>query len=248
MADSLQNYLIDPWNSDAKDHLHIQSAYYSGTYTNWTAPAAANYPASSPTRYFLYTQWLIDVSDLAGSYPCILRDVTTSTNLTRVTGIPGANEYRLPPSTSEGKNIIEVHSGQAGHAIGHDIYVNGCVLYADSVGALRLYAQYRTSALTEEAVGLKVKMMEIGDWNMDSTENRFLLHNIDYTKIRFLYCMIRNDTNDLFVDLNFAGYLYLQSASPTYVYLYRNLSGFFDNGSYDSTSYNRGWITIIYED
>jgi hypothetical protein len=97
---------------------------------------------------------------------------------------------------------------------------------------------------------LKCKIIEIGDWNMDSTRSVNISHGLDRGNIRMLDVIIRADsgvslwrapsfndgTNDtLRVDI-FATYIQLTSPSATS----------YDTASYDSTSYNRGWITIWY--
>jgi len=248
MADSLKNWLVDPWNADALDHVHVQSVHYGGAFLELTAPAAANYPESSPTRYFLYTQWVIDVSDLAGSYPCIIYDHDTSTTLTRVTGAPGANEYRLPPSTSEGKNIIELHSGQAGHSIAYDFYVNGSVLRSKS-GFLDTYSEYRNSTGTASSVLLKQKIIEIGDWNMNSLLTVTVTHGItDWKKIRNIGVIIRKDSDDLYYSFSFADSLSRCKINATSIILEETITGVFQVGDFNSTSYNRGYIFIVYED
>jgi len=128
MADVFYDSPCDPFDSDSiPEYYHIQSTEYSGPYADITAPATPNYPVTTPTRYIISVPQVPDITDI-GSRPILVYDVNTSVLLTRVTGVPGANEYRLAPATSKRPDIIELHSGQAGHVIGFDYYGQGSVL------------------------------------------------------------------------------------------------------------------------
>lgn len=125
------NPTSDPFNSDATaagEYKRIQTAGYSGSYSNYTAPASANYPANTPGRYFLFLRFTPYTGDYV-TYPMLVKDVTTSTTLTRVTSAPGVNQYRVSPSTVE-PAVIELHSGQAGHTIALDYYAKSSIVDA----------------------------------------------------------------------------------------------------------------------
>lgn len=109
------------------DRYHVQSTTKGGVFNNITVPSAANFPVVTPTRYFIEMPMDIDVSDLTGSYPFVLTDNTSSTTLSRVTGTPAANQYRVPPAASKRRATVEVHSGQAGHELSYDYYGNGSI-------------------------------------------------------------------------------------------------------------------------
>lgn len=103
---------------------------------------------------------------------------------------------------------------------------------------------------------LKVKIIDIGDWNMDINNNTVVNHSypeLQRDKIRDVSAIIRTDDGSLVLPLNRP-----HGGSPVsvqgsvswdndYFLLQRLTSGTFDSTSYDSTSYNRGWITIWYE-
>lgn len=95
--------------------------------------------------------------------------------------------------------------------------------------------------------GLKTKIVDIGDWNMDITATINIAHGItDWTKIRTVNIIIRNDTDSLrypFVSNQSDGSYQIGS---TNIALQRIASGAWDNANFDSTSYNRGFITIDY--
>lgn len=107
------------------------------------------------------------------------------------------------------------------------------------------------------SVKLKRKIVEIGDWNMDSTSTVNVNHGIaDFTKIRSVECYVRDDANTNIYPLDTAYTIgtpvtetqgTIGSISATFVSIFRLASGLFDSTLFDSTSYNRGWIHIIYE-
>ena len=96
---------------------------------------------------------------------------------------------------------------------------------------------------------LNTKILEIGDWNMDSTLLVQVAHGVTLSKIRTISVLIREDSNTNYHDFaardEGASYAF---ADATYITLSRKNAGVFDSTSYDSTSYNRGWITIQYTD
>jgi len=101
---------------------------------------------------------------------------------------------------------------------------------------------------------LTFAVIEIGDWDMDATASIFVAHGLsDYTKIRSVDIVIRDDSGSSFSPLLLpsgllGGYYVVNFAglNPTTIQLNRVSSGFYDNASYDSTSFNRGWITVSY--
>ena len=107
--------------------------------------------------------------------------------------------------------------------------------------------------LTTKSEVLNSKTIDIGDWDMPTDLNIGVAHNLDFTKIRTVSVMIRNDagtvqnmlTPGIFavgegVEGNMAG------LSATLITLQRRTGGAYDNVNYDSIGYNRGWITIEY--
>lgn len=130
------NFAGDPFNSDAvSEYPHEQSDGYGGPNEDLVAPAAANYPPVTPARYFLYLPFVPDTTDLIGARPMLLKDVTGGVALTRVTGVPGVNQYRVAPDDSRTPHVIELNSGQAGHVIAYDIYSIGSIISADDANA-----------------------------------------------------------------------------------------------------------------
>jgi hypothetical protein len=267
----------DPFASDAvTEYHHIQSTYYSGSYPNVTAPAAANFPVQTPTRYFLSLPFVIDATALTGARPVLLRDVDNTTDLTRVTGAPGANQFRVAPSDSAYNIIIELHSGQAGVEIGYDLYATegamvgnvddeimmqkGIDIWGDltASGDSSITGSITVSGGIDNSGGttLKTKILTIGDWNMDTTSNRGpIAHGLgsSWTNIRHLSAVIREDSDGYRIPLlsssasATSGHNTIEVRDSTNLYLNRETGGRFDNANFNSTSYNRGWIYIVYE-
>lgn len=101
---------------------------------------------------------------------------------------------------------------------------------------------------------LKTKIIEIGDWNMDTTIAVTVSHGLTLANIRSVTAIIRNDTDNVYNPLvgsfiatvnNYRGGWV--EAKPTTIDLARATGGTFDGTGYDATSYNRGWVTIVYE-
>ncbi len=125
-------------------------------------------------------------------------------------------------------------------------------MFKDSGGTL-----YQNKSILVKTHLLQTKVIRIGDWNMNTTLQVLINHGLsDHTKIRMIDAIIRNDEGSIHVPLvgshnigdtttYLGGFIY--NTTATTVSLRRISSGFFDSTDYDSTSYNRGWITIQYE-
>jgi hypothetical protein len=138
----IKNWQADPWDvtTDTVSSMHIQSVHYSGSFQAVTAPATANYPDAlhdTPTRYFVELPLSIDVTDLAGLKPIAIYDNNSSATLTRVTGSPSANEYRVPVAASERNNVIEVNAAQASHVLEYDLYGMNTVINKEFADYIR---------------------------------------------------------------------------------------------------------------
>ena len=120
-----------------------------------------------------------------------------------------------------------------------------------SVGTLSSLAV--TGPITSGAVNSDVKLnttvLIIGDWNMDSTSTRIVLHGVTLSKIRTVSLLIRNDNDDSYrPGHDVSPGAWVNDINGSAVNLTRTTSGDFDNTDYDSTGFNRGWITIQYID
>ena len=97
------------------------------------------------------------------------------------------------------------------------------------------------------------KIIDLGDWNMDATSATGVTHGLDSSKIRTTVITIRHDNGVNLYD--FASYRNsgLSTANDnmirtnaTEVTIQRETGGVFDNVDFNSTSFNRGWVTIQY--
>jgi hypothetical protein len=105
-------------------------------------------------------------------------------------------------------------------------------------------------------VYFKMTTIQIGDWDMDATPQVLVPHGIaDFKKIRAISVLIRNDADSIIRNLTpsyGAGGGIDDGAGPTTidstnVTIDRASGGFFDSAAFDSTGFNRGWVTITYE-
>jgi hypothetical protein len=96
---------------------------------------------------------------------------------------------------------------------------------------------------------LKEKIIEIGDWNMDTTASVSVAHGLTLSTIRAVDVIIRPDD-----DVNRLGIYYATAGvsngdftvDATNVTLSRTAGGSFDSANYNATSFNRGYIVILY--
>lgn len=95
--------------------------------------------------------------------------------------------------------------------------------------------------------------ISIGDWNMDVDGfSPLITHSVsDYKKIRVVEVTIRSDDDATYTILNSVGLDGIARGgvllySNTQVQLVRTAAGFFDDTTYNSTGYNRGFVKIGY--
>ncbi len=97
-------------------------------------------------------------------------------------------------------------------------------------------------------VTIKKRIIEIGDWDMDASANVNITESrigITLENIRQVSVLIYPDNP---IDASFlirSGYVILDYDN-NWLRLFRDNGGNFDSTAYDSTSYNRGLITITY--
>ena len=97
--------------------------------------------------------------------------------------------------------------------------------------------------------GVIPKIIEIGDWNMSLAQAVAIIHGITFRKIRSIDVIIRNDDDDLYTPLFSVNVNEANGCSginSTHITIQRENGGYYATADYNSTSYNRGWITIWY--
>jgi hypothetical protein len=133
------------------------------------------------------------------------------------------------------------------------------IAYTKSGYLMNLYAQqrktiYRDSAGVETFTRTAPKIIEIGDWNMDTTNLIQVAHGLaDWTKIHIRAIKIIADVHyggghypiNIYIGGMSSGYWYMDDAD--HITLIRANGGFYDSINFDSISYNRGLIYIDYE-
>jgi len=100
---------------------------------------------------------------------------------------------------------------------------------------------------------IKTKIIDIGDWNMDSTNSVTIAHGLTLANIRSVSAIIRDDADTFSVPLTPGNIIsgtevdiWISTINSTTIALLRRAGSSFDGPSFDSTSYNRGWVTITY--
>ena len=96
------------------------------------------------------------------------------------------------------------------------------------------------------------KIIEIGDWDMyvsgSGSSSINVAHGLgaSWVNIRSISVVVRNDADTIYHTTLVLTYsLWIVRFTSTNIEL--DSAGFFDTSSYESTSYNRGWIYITYE-
>lgn len=95
--------------------------------------------------------------------------------------------------------------------------------------------------------GLQWVIKDIGDWDMDADGSVVVAHDLGgsvFKNVRSIIAVVRNDADtNAYEPFRVDGYWTLGSTNVT---LFREAGGFFDGTDFDSTSFNRGWVTIGY--
>ena len=95
------------------------------------------------------------------------------------------------------------------------------------------------------------KQVAIGPWNMDTTAGTVLVsHYCDVTKIRAVSGVIFNDAENTTYPIPYppdGQSVYITQIAASQLVLSRALGSAFDSVNFDSTTINRGFLTIDYE-
>lgn len=115
-------------------------------------------------------------------------------------------------------------------------------------------AHWRVAAASQlvgdNGVSLKMKVIDIGDWDMDTDVLATVAHGLTLANIRQVSVVIRRNDNAVYYDFpsSSASNTTVEAATvdTSDIVLSRGTSGFFDDVAFNSTSFNRGWVTIFY--
>jgi len=130
---------------------------------------------------------------------------------------------------------------------------------ADSAIKTSYEANSNTNAFTDTektklTATLNTKVIDIGDWDMDTDAFISVTHGVTLSKIRSMSAIIRNDLNTSCYDLSVVDFTETGNrssieANSTVITMFRGEGGWFDNSSFSTPpDSNRGWITIQYTD
>jgi len=111
-------------------------------------------------------------------------------------------------------------------------------------------------SITDGTNRLRPKLINIGDWDMATTASVSITHGLTLSTIRGVNAVIRDDAATSldpiysFANTTDPGLLSggVTTIDATNITLARRAGGQFDSANYNDTSYNRGWITVWYED
>lgn len=246
MATTNNNSTVDPFNSDSIDVANLIHVQSSGAWNTITADSAHNFPENgSPTRTFLELPQYVYSVDLV-TYPCTITGSVTGA-LNRVSSAPAAGEYRLTDVNSIRGQVIEINSAQWGEVISYDYYGTGTVFNRKDI---LIYLD--DSAVSTYPISKK-KVIESGDWNMDTTASLSVDPVInDVMTIFSCEVLIINDLGTTRTPIGLDGTSgsggYKMNGASQKIDLTRGVGGIFDNANYDSTSFNRAIIKIEYID
>lgn len=142
--------------------------------------------------------------------------------------------------------VISAGTGYSTVSRNHDIASSGA--NSDITALSGITSATEVANFNAEATGgLRVKIIDIGDWDMDATGGVGIAHGLTQANIRSIQVVVRDDGGSLLYPLDYdlgAGASGRYLIASTNVNLTRATSGAFDSTNYNSTSYNRGWITI----
>lgn len=231
MADLCFNHPGDPFANNAitdGEYPHVQSAGYSGTdYDDITAPATPNYPFNNPARYFIELPQIPNITALSGARPWLMKDVTNAVTLTRVSGSPGANQYRYVTDHTGiyRPQIVELNASQAGAVIAFDYYGEGTIINANLDGIFNIRNGVKSD-------GNYISQI------LTSANSSIIFSNLDYNNEGGFYEIILKinganaSTQSILVEINDVvntGYLYIKNGGEnggSYSASYENSIGY----------------------
>lgn len=166
--------------------------------------------------------------------------ISTSTNAQTQAGT--SSSVAVTPASLESRQATTTMSG---------IQAN-----ATDVEAKALASTSKTitpSTLSSVTGGLLNKVIEIGDWDMDTTTTVKIAHGLsNYKKFRGTVDVVIRDDSDTYywrldsMQASSGSCIGIDSSDSTKIRLDRVNGGIFDTVDFNSTSYNRGWVTIAY--
>lgn len=165
----------------------------------------------------------------AASGACGIWSAATTTNYGYVRVVSGSTQWDIAVKDDEVSAGLQFRAGGS-----------ATTAYLTSTGDLNLDGGIDAGG---NGTYLKRKILEIGNWNMDSLTTFYVAHGLSISNIRRVTTLIRDDANTSYYNFESYGSFFI---GVTNISLSRTASSLFDSTSFDSTSYNRGWVIIEY--
>lgn len=155
---------------------------------------------------------------------------------------------------AKGAGSIYLTPGSGGQVIIGDVTIADVDYYLQTIGSganrnLRISSSGTGRVIVD---GYATKEVPIGDWNMTSTTSISIAHGLNYKTIRSVNIIIRNDADTAYNNLSrLNGSTGLVSGGWTFngttdLTLQKVNGTIFDAG-YSATSFNRGFVIIVYK-
>jgi hypothetical protein len=172
---------------------------------------------------------------------------------TTIAGTTGTFSGAVSGTTITGSSTVQGTQVVATIATGTAPLV---VTSTTEVANLKAATATTATQVTDGTNNINPKILSIGDWDMNTTASVNVAHGLTVGNIRTISVSIRSDDTTALHKLPESNLLsdgtggtdihadfYLLGSD---IVIYRKTSGKFDTAGYDSTSFNRGWVTITY--
>jgi len=206
-----------------------------------------------------FTVTLLAVASAPTGYVVTLKNIGTGTITVDATGSETIDGSTSAISLVEQESItLQLNQAKTGYSSISSAGTEGALDgYTGTTADLNILDGITSTTeelnLNDGAV-LKHKVIDIGDWNMDATLQASVAHGLTRANIRSVSGMVRNDADTAYFPITPGTFLtstgevgvYISSIDNPNIVITRSTGGPLDNANYDSTSYNRGWVTIWY--
>jgi len=179
----------------------------------------------------------------------------------KMVAVSGVTPNGLFDNNVNGFQVLTALQGYLRNDMISDVNLAGVIKAATLAEAQKMaltdLSAITSSTLNRVVAGRIVKDINIGDWNMDTTDGVNIPHGLtatEYLTIKGVYVTIIDDSGVSLRDLqssDMANFNYdmqgsVEGINATNIFLKRKPAGYFDTSTYDSVGFNRGYITFSY--